>query len=273
LPERDLHESFKAMLTHRYFIRAHMAVMLGLVGIAGILASRILVAMGMRSMALRYPIAVAVSYLVFFGLVRMWLAYIARVSRARRGATSSLDPGSFVPDGPFSFSGGTAKAATGFAEGGGKFGGAGASLNFGEAAGEGAPSPMAPAIAAAAPRSTTTRSSSGGSFSLDLDGDGVLLLILFILLVCGILGAGAFLVYQAPAVLSEAAFQAILASGLARTARNAHDPGWPKSVFKATVLPFAIVLVLAGVFGIEASKRCPSATTVRQVFRTCIFRN
>lgn len=262
------------MLTHRYFIRAHMAVMLGLVGIAGILASRILVAMGMRSMALRYPIAVAVSYLVFFGLVRMWLAYIARVSGARRGGPSSFDAESLVPDGPFSFCGGTAKAASGLARsGGGRFGGAGASLNFGGAAGEGTPSPMAPAIAAAAPRSTTTRSSSGGSFSLDLDGDGVLLLILFIVLVCGILGAGAFLVYQAPAVLSEAAFQAILASGLARTARNAHDPGWAKSVFKATVLPFAIVLVLAAVFGIAASRRCPAATTVRQVFRTCIFRS
>ena len=260
------------MLTHRYFIRVHMTVMLGLVGIAGILASRILLAMGMRSMALRYPIAVAVSYFVFFGLIRMWLTYIGRVCRARHGRTSSPDAGNFVPDGSFSFSGGTAKAGAGLAKGGGEFGGGGASVSFGEAAGEGAPSPMAPALVATAPRTTTTRSSSGGHFSLGLDGDGDgLLLVLFILLVCAIFGAGAFLVYQAPGILSEAAFQAILASGLARTARDAHDPGWAKSVFRATVIPFAIVLVLAGVFGIEARKRCPAAATVRQVFRTCIF--
>ncbi len=78
--------------------------------------------------------------------------------------------------------------------------------------------------------------------------------------------------YQAPAILSEAAFQAILASGLARTARNAHDPGWAESVLKKTFLPFAIVLLMAGIFGYEANKRCPGASSVRQVFRTCVFK-
>jgi hypothetical protein len=45
-----------------------------------------------------------------------------------------------------------------------------------------------------------------------------------------------------------------------------------ESVLKATLLPFAIVLLMAGIFGYEANKRCPGASTVRQVFRTCIFR-
>jgi hypothetical protein len=44
-----------------------------------------------------------------------------------------------------------------------------------------------------------------------------------------------------------------------------------ESVLKATILPFAIVLLMAEIFGYEANKRCPGASTVRQVFRTCIF--
>ena len=115
-------------------------------------------------------------------------------------------------------------------------------------------------------------SSSSSSFGLDIDGDGLILLLLFALLVVAILGVGAYVVYQAPAILSEAAFQAVLVPGLVKTSKNAHDTSWEKGILKATVIPFAIVLVLAILFGYEAGKRCPTAATVRQVFRSCIFR-
>jgi len=92
-----------------------------------------------------------------------------------------------------------------------------------------------------------------------------------VLLVVAVFGAGAYVVYQAPVILSDAAFHAMLAGGLVRTARDAHDPSWFGGVLKSTAVPFAIVFILSGVFGYEAHRLCPAAATARQVFRTCVF--
>jgi hypothetical protein len=268
----SLHDRFRNALTHRYFIRLHMTVMMALVVLSGLLASRLLLRAGVTHMGIRYPISVTVSYLAFFGLVRLWIAYALRAHRARErkaGQSSSWDVGDLIPSGSVDLPGKSVSAAGKLAEAGGRFGGGGSSLSFadGEVA---AARPIVPIIPPSSSASKGSSSSSG--FSLDLDGDGVWLLILFLLLVGAICGAGIYLVYQAPAILSEAAFQTVLASGLVKTARNSHDPGWMKSVLKATILPFALVLLLAGLFGQQAHKRCPGALTVGQVFRQCILR-
>ncbi len=61
---------------------------------------------------------------------------------------------------------------------------------------------------------------SGGGGGGGGDGDGLLLLILFFVLVAAVCGAGVYVVYQAPVILSDAAFQAVLAGGLAHTAKR-----------------------------------------------------
>ncbi|HEX7252852.1 MAG TPA: hypothetical protein VF376_08235 [Thermoanaerobaculia bacterium] len=266
----SLHERFRRALTKRYFVRLHMTVMILLVLLSGLIASRLLLLAGISHMGIRYPLAVLLSYLVFFVLIRIWIGYVSKASRRSKG--SGIDLGDFVPNGSGSFSGGSAKAVGQLAEGGGRFGGGGASASFveGETAAARPVVPLIPARQSAGSGSSGSKSSSG--FGLDLDGDGVWLLVLFVLLVAAIFGAGVYLVYQAPVILSEAAFHTALASGLVRTARHAHDPGWMESVLKSTILPFALVLVLAGVFGYQAHRRCPGAVTVRQVFRQCIFR-
>ena len=268
----SLHDRFRNALTHRYFIRLHMTVMMTLVVLSGLLASRLLLRAGVTHMGIRYPISVVISYLAFFGLVRLWIAYALRAHRARERAgksSSSWDVGDLIPSGSVDLPGKSVSAVSKLAEGGGRFGGGGSSLRFAEG-NVAAARPMVPIIPPSATSSKGSSSSSG--FSLDLDGDGLWLLILFLLLVGAICGAGVYLVYQAPAILSEAAFQTVLASGLVKTARDSHDPGWMESVLKATIIPFAIVLVLAGVFGQQAHKRCPGALTVRQVFHQCFLR-
>jgi hypothetical protein len=268
----SLHDRFRSALTHRYFIRLHMTVMMSLVVLSGLLASRLLLSAGVTHMGIRYPISVAISYLAFFVLVRLWIAYALRAHRARsRSAkdSSSWDVGDLIPNGSIDLPGKSVSAVGKLAEGGGRFAGGGSSLNFAEGD-VAAARPMVPIIPPSSASSKGSSSSSG--FSLDIDGDGVWLLVLFLLLVGAICGAGVYLVYQAPAILSEAAFQTVLASGLVKTARDAHDPGWMESVLKATILPFAIVLILTGFFGQQAHKRCPGAFTVRQVFHQCIFR-
>jgi hypothetical protein len=269
----DLHARFCNALSHRYFIRVHMSAMLVLVLLSGALASRLLLFAGVTGMDLRYPIAVVLSYLVFFGLVRMWLAYVCRVAAAKQRASERSD-GSVLDglDGGSGGGGGGGSASGGrFFSGGGASGGGGSSGGF-DADGVGARSAVPiPMQAQPSGGGGSSSGGSGGGLDLDLDGDGVLLLILFAVLVIAIFGAGAYLVYQAPAILSEAAFQAVLAGGLVRAARGSHDPGWAGSIFKATVIPFVIVLVLAGVFGYQAQKHCPTARSAREVMRTCVF--
>ncbi|HKD11691.1 MAG TPA: hypothetical protein VKE50_06425 [Thermoanaerobaculia bacterium] len=265
----SLHDRFRAALTHRYFIRLHMSVLLALVLLSGILASRLLIAAGVENMAVRYPIAVVISYISFFGLVRIWIAYVTRASRkrARSGSEGSFEVGDVVSGGGSGGSSGSGGGGGRWLSGGGRFGGGGSSATFADNA-----APRMAAVPVASPPAKSGGSSSGSGFSIDLDGDGLLLLLLFALLVLGICGVGAYLVYQAPVILSEAAFHVALVPGLVRTARNSHDPGWIPGVLRATVLPFAIVLALAALFGYQAHKRCPGAVSVRQVFTRCILR-
>jgi hypothetical protein len=260
----DMHERFCSGLTHRYFIRAHMTVMLSMVLLSGLVASRALLRAGVTNMGLRYPISVFFSYVVFLGLIRLWLAYMCRVAQAARlaAADSTRSSGGGFLDDSSGWSGSAGSGGSGeFAGGGGGSGGGGSSGDFGRSGGSDSGS------GGGKGSSSSSSSSSGGGG----DGDGLLLLLLFVLLVAAVFGAGAYLVFQAPAILSEAAFHAVLAAGLIKSARDVHEPSWMGGVLKATAIPFAIVLILSGVFGYQAHKRCPGSFDVRQVFRNCIL--
>ncbi len=260
----SLHDRFRVWITHRYFIRLHMAMMLSLVLLSGVLASRSLHAVGVRWLVVRYPAAVAVSYLVFFLMVRLWVAYAMR-ARSRRESGSGGDLGDLFPGGSSGGSGGGSGGGSMFSGGGGKFGGGGASATFEEG--------DAPARMVAVPVSHSGGGGGGsGSGGFDIDGDGLIILIIFLVAVAGILGAGIILVVHAPVILSEAAFQAAMAAGLVKASRGMHEDGWMESVFKQTLFPFLVAFVGAAAFGFVALRYCPGGTTLHEVFRTCVFR-
>ena len=87
------------------------------------------------------------------------------------------------------------------------------------------------------------------------------------LLLLVVFGAGAYLVYAAPEILSEAAFQELLAGGLIKASKKMDGPGWIGSVLKATWVPFVIVLVMTGVFGWVAQTHYPHATRLADIFK------
>jgi len=280
----DFHRRFCGALTHRYFIRVHMTVMMALVVLTGVLSSRGLLRAGLTNMAWRYPLAVAISYLVFFGLVRLWLAYVCRAALVRsRSRESGGSSGDWLSDVSFESGGGSGGSGSvgRLVSGGGNFGGGGSSASFGEGGGSTSRAVLPVMQNQSASSSSSTASAhvgsgkaggGGGGGGGGGDGDGLLLLLLFVVVVVAVAGAGVYLVYQAPAILSESAFQVVLASGLARGARSSHDPGWAGSLAKSTIIPFLLVLAVSGVFGYQAHKRCPSAATARDVLRTCVFR-
>ena len=104
-----------------------------------------------------------------------------------------------------------------------------------------------------------------GPQPLDPD-EAFVVLVAFLLVLSVIGGVGIHLVYQAPVILAEAAFQVVLAAALEKSSRRAGGIGWSGSVFRATWPAFGLVLSLVAVFGWVAQRYCPAATRLLDVF-------
>ncbi|HEX6095336.1 MAG TPA: hypothetical protein VF432_03345 [Thermoanaerobaculia bacterium] len=110
---------------------------------------------------------------------------------------------------------------------------------------------------------------SGSSFDLDFGGDleGVVIMIVLITILLLLGGAAIYYIYTAPVLLSEAAFEAVLAASIARRAKRSEGTGWIGAVTRATVLPFVVVLALSIFLGLLAQGRCPEALKLRDALR------
>ena len=83
--------SFIERFKNRLPLRLHMTLILLATGLSGLLTTRRLLATGVESIVVRYPLAVLFSYLMFFCLIKLWLKYPAvshtqQVRGARTGA-------------------------------------------------------------------------------------------------------------------------------------------------------------------------------------------
>ena len=222
-------------LERHFFVRLHMTLILSGTALAGVGATAGLLALGVTSLPLRYALAVCAAYLAFLTLIRLWLAYVG----AARGIDIGIDGVDWARMG--------SDTATELAIGDGQFGGAGATGSWGESV-------------AAVP---AKGSGGGSSFDIDLDGEGLLLILLFLALVFSLIVIGVYAIYSAPALLGEAAFEALLAGALARRARKVDRPGWMGVVWRATVWPFILVLLLSIGLGWAAQRICPDAQILR----------
>jgi len=99
---------------------------------------------------------------------------------------------------------------------------------------------------------------------------GILLVALGVLLAL-ICGAGVYLIYQAPMILSEAAFDFFLASSLIRGVRKLDAPDWRGGVFRATWIPFISILILSFLFAYTVYKYCPQASKISEIFSLCLL--
>ena len=109
------------------------------------------------------------------------------------------------------------------------------------------------------------------------DGEGGCLGALLLLLLLGIaivllgwgVGGGLYLIYQAPAILVEAAFEAALAAGLVRATRGMGGSDWRRRLFSATWKQFLALLMLALGVGWAAQHWCPAAVKLADLWRAC----
>ena len=237
-------------LQRRHLLRLHMFFIVTATFLAGLLATKLLMIFGVDLLWLRYALAVCVAYLTFLAMIRLWIWYVCG------GGAESID--SF--DGIDLFVRGTETAADFEIGGGGQFGGGGASGGWDTSS--------ASADLAAAPAKVANvgggSDKSGCLSSFDVDaGEGCVVVILLAALVAVLFAAGGYLIYAAPAILGEAAFEALLAAALARRAKKLAAGGWAGSVFRSTVWIFLAVLAFSITLGWYAQKSCPEARRIR----------
>lgn len=253
-------EKFIRRFRKRFLLRFHMSLILAATCLSGALFSKLLLLLSVRDPLVRYPLTACLSYLLFFLFIKLWLWYVSTATRQKAADTGNalLETAGDVPtDILFDLPRTPLAAAEAFAGGGGDFGGGGASGNFGEAA-EG--------IANAVGKAGKSVGGKVGDLVPDLDeGVGVALLVLGVLLAV-VFGAGVYLIYSAPAILSEAAFEFLLAGSLVKRSKKMDDPDWMGSVLRATWVPFAAVLAISVSAGWVLHAYFPEVARIADLF-------
>lgn len=232
----------KEWLERRFFLRIHMTLILGGTFLAGMAATKLLMLARVNILPLRYGLAVIAAWLVFLLLIRLWLDYVRR--------ENSIDVDMDAVDFGFDL-GGEVHEAIG---GGGNFGGGGASGSWGDGA---VAQPLKGGNAA-------LDKAPGCGFDLDFDALAVVLLV--IALAAAMLFAGVYLIWTAPAILGEAAFEAALAAALAKRTKRISGAGWIGAVWRATFWPFVAILILSVAVGWAVQNACPEAQRLRDAF-------
>lgn len=239
----------------RFLLRFHMALILVGTFVAGLVTTKILLELELDALWLRYLIAVVVAYLAFVGLVRVWLAYLAWAARSERDSigVDALDlvDGMCEAGELFSWSSPTSRVVAP----GGESGATGASTSWN----------VADVSGATGVRGGGPVSEAGVSFGFDLD-EAVWILVAAVIVVA-VLFVAVYLIWMAPAMLAEVAFEAALASVLVRRAKKAESGGWVRSVIRSTVWPFLAILFFSVVAGWAAQQYCPDAIRMIDAIR------
>jgi hypothetical protein len=252
-------EKFIRRFRKRFLLRFHMSLILIATCLSGALFSKLLLLLSVSDPLGRYPLTAGLSYLLFVLFIKLWLWYVSTTTRQKAADTVDTVTGSAdLTDIPLNLAGRAApQAAEVFAGGGGVFGGGGASGSFGEAA---------DAVADAAGKAGKSIGDKVSDLVPDLDeGLGLALLALGVLLTL-VFGTGLYLVYSAPAILSEATFEFLLAGSLVKQSKKMGDPDWMGSVLRATWVPFAVVLAISVAAGWVLHVYYPEVGRIAELF-------
>ena len=216
--------------------RLQMSLIVALTGGAGFGFSYGLLQGGVYAMALRYPLALGLAYLVFLLLIWLWL---------RTSASDWVDGGVDVPTGSWSSgNGGGVRSGQG-----GDFSGGGASGSFD------------------GPSAGSSSDSVGNVLgSVDIDGgDELAIPLAVIALIVGMALASLYVVYVAPALLAEVMVDGAISYALYRRLRHHERRHWIRGVVRYTVWPFVATAVFLAVAGWGMAQYAPGAVSIGQV--------
>src|SRR6266567_2792247 len=275
--------TFTERFKNRLPLRLHMTLILLATGLSGLLTTRLLLAAGVEDIVIRYPLAVLFSYLVFFILIKLWLKYLAvtptqEVREKKSSLGDTLSNFADFPSGGGGSGGSFSGAGGHFSGGGGQFLGGGTSGGFDdmgaiitEGAGNAISETAGNAAGSVAEGSgSVIGDAAGDAVSALVDGDilvPVVLLMAIGAIIAAVLGAGIYMISEAPMILSEAAFEFVLAAGLVKGSHAMDSPDWIGSVFRTTWKPFGIALVVAFAGALTIHVTCPEVTRISELVR------
>lgn len=235
-------ERVRKRLLRSSFPRTQMALIVTLTGGFGLLASFVMLQVGLDSMAVRYPLALSIAYLFFLFLIWLWLRtnasdYVDLPELAN--LVPSPRPSAGLPD----FKGG----------GGGNFGGGGATGSF--------DGPATALDEAASPALGAV----GDSVGSVAESDELAIPLLVIALAVGIALASFYVVYLAPVLFAEVMVDGALSYALFRQLRTQDPRHWLLSTFRRTIVPFAATAVFLAATGAGMAAYAPGAKSVGDV--------
>jgi hypothetical protein len=233
--------------------RLEMLVIISVTAIVGFFASVALLALGLRSMAVRYPLAALLAYGSFLLAVRVWAELHRREPKLDSDIVDALD---IVVDG---FPLPLPDVAPGFAGGGG---GGGVSGGGGDFGGGGASGSWNASSAGATPSGGTGGGGGGGSIGdlLDLD-EGWAVIVVIVALIGGVIAAF-FVVWSAPALLAELVLDVALVSRLYQRVKHLERRSWLRTAVRKTWVAALVVVLLAAAAGTALQLAAPGADSI-----------
>ena len=215
--------------------------------------SRLLLALGVHSLALRYLATLGVGYLAYLLVLRLWAGWLVRrPGDQRRGGGDAWLDGGWPPAegrGGGSWDGG----------GGGRFAGGGASGPFESAGADALPDGLGEAAGGALDAAAS-------------EGEGALVVVpvlaIFLLGAALLAGAGALAwLYFGSEVLLAVAVELAFSLAAARAAMGAERAGWLGAAVRLTWKPLLAAVASAAVLGGALQHFVPEAQTLVQALR------
>jgi hypothetical protein len=244
-------EFLKRRLQRKSYPRLHASLILLLTGLAGFLASFVMLRLGVSAMWLRYPVAILFAYGVFLILLRVWLS----LSRPR-----DWDVLDVVETTVEVVSDSTESGGSDFG-GGADFAGGGAGGSWGESVS------TITSTKSSVSTFTSTKSSGSSGFSFDLDlEDGWVLLIAVVVVVAAFFAA-LYVVYIAPLLLAEILLDGVLMAGLYKRVKSIEHRHWLRSALSRTAVPAILVVVLFTIAGYAMQSAVPEARSIGEVWK------
>jgi hypothetical protein len=202
---------------------------------AGFLASIAMLHVGVNRMPVRYPLAVAVSYATFLGVLRWWLG------RQAIATNLSEDPEGLLLPGVAAF--GSASLAAKLA---------------------------VPEHDDSRPKSATGRGGGDLSGLGDLaggggDGCGALVVLVLIAGLCTLI-VSIYLVATSPMLLAELLVDGALIGAMSRAISPDRTPHWSRSVVRRTWIAALVTAIVFGLVGWGIERVAPGANTLAEAW-------
>ncbi len=236
-------DEFKKDLAERFLLRIHMTLIVVGMLVTGFLTSHLLLVGGIHSLGVRYFLAALAAYGAFFGLIRLWLLYVARTGLpalsdgvVTMAATASMEP--VLP------------LATRLGWGDGDDGQRDSSYD-----------PFR--------KKKKHKKGGGGGGSAAGGAGGILIVLIVVAIVVILFGVTIYIVWEAPVILAEVAIEAAVAGALAKRAVEMDRPGWSGSVLRATWKPMLAVLAAVTIGGWMLQASCEGAPTLLRAVELC----